>query len=226
MAWNPFTKKEEPVEKKDGEQGKADMDALVEKLGASIETRFFKPLSDKVEAMQSKWADLEKVASTPTNADGTPIQPTDEEKAKGERQAAIGIAVQANARMTENEVLQSVSADFPDHVAKIRSHFANTPIQRKALPDYPIYCENIVNMVLGQAARENGMRYSKQNSSFFLEDKSTSATREEGPLSDPNLEWNQVKGDGSIKHWTVADQLRALQIDPKELAENMKRGVV
>jgi hypothetical protein len=81
-------------------------------------------------------------------------------------------------------------------------------------------------MVVGKAARKAGVRYDGNSKSFFLEDKSTSATREEGPLSEPGLEWRQTKSDGSTKVWSVADQCRVLGIDPKELSENMKRGVV
>jgi hypothetical protein len=227
MAWPKFGKTEE--EKKPEEtQSKSDLDALVERFGATIESQL-KPLRDDVTAMKSKWEDIEREATKPApqlNDDGTPKQPTEAERTQNSTQAAMGLAIQANARQTENEVISEISAQWPEQVPEIRSYLANTPIARKALPDYSDYCRNIVDMVVGKAARKAGVRYDGNSKSFFLEDKSTSSLREDGPLSDPGLEWGQHKSDGTVKRWSVADQLRVLGIDPKEFNESVKRGLV
>jgi hypothetical protein len=226
MAWPKFGGKDKEEDKPP--ESKTDIDALVERLGASIDERI-KPLRDDFNSLKTDWETIKAEASKPTartNEDGSPVQPTEEERAKNERRAAIGIAIQANARMTESEVLAELGEQWGHLAPTLRDYFAQTPLDRKALPDYPQYCRNVLNMEIGKAARAAGLRYDGQNKSFFLEDKSTSATREEGPLSDPSLIWHQQKPDGTVKTWSVADQLAVLKIDPKELAENMKKGIV
>ena len=215
------------------EQSKAEMDALVDRLGASLEERIAKPLGDRIDKLQSEWEAVKTEATktppadtTPRNADGTPRELTDEEKNRNASQATIALAVATNARLTESEVISQIAGSWPDQVAEIRSYFANTPIQRKAQPDYAEYCGNIVDMVIGKAAKKAGFRYDRDGKTFFLEDKSTSTTPE-GPLSDPGLAWQQRDANGNIKRtWSAADQLRALDIDPKQFEENMKKGVV
>ncbi len=229
MAWPKFGREKEPEEKKDDVQSKADVDALVDRIGSSIEERFFKPLESKVTALQTKWDEIEKAATAPpkeTNEDGTPKVLSEEEKNKLGTQATFAMSVQTNARLTEREVIDEISSSWSHLLPDIRAYFTNTPLARKAQADYPDYCRNIADMVIGKAAKAAGLRYDGQNKSFFLEDKSTSVTREEGPLSDPSLVWHQQKPDGSTKTWSVADQLAALKIDPKELSDNMKKGIV
>jgi hypothetical protein len=214
------------------EQSEAQMNALVERLGASIDERI-KPLREGFEKLQSDWDTIKTEATKApttttqaTNADGTPRELTDEEKRNNATRATVSLAVQTNARLTEREVLDEINSAWTHLVPKIREYFNSTPIERKAQADYADYCRNIVDMVIGKAAKEAGLRYDGQNKTFFLEDKSTSVTREDGPLSDPALEWQQQKSDGSIKRWSVADQLRALDIDPTKFSENVKKGIV
>lgn len=226
MTWPKFGKTE--AGKSEEDQSKAEADALIERLGATIDERL-KPLREDVTAMKSRWEDIEREATKAlpeTNADGTPKLPTEEEKAKNAAQATVALAVTTNARLTESEVLSELPKDWSHLIPEIRKYFTDTPIQRKAQADYADYCRNCADLVIAKAARSAGLRFNQENKSFFLEDKSTTQTREEGPLSEPGLEWDQVKPDGSHKRWSVADQCRSLGIDPKELAENMKRGVV
>ena len=135
--------------------------------------------------------------------------------------------MQTNARLTENEVISEIAASWPDQVAEIRGYLQTAPIDVKGRADYGEYCRNIVDMVIGRAAKKNGLRYDGQHKTFFLEDKSTSSTQQDGILSDPNLAWQQRDANGNIKRtWTAADQLRALDIDPEQFAKNVKEGVV
>jgi hypothetical protein len=215
------------------EQSKAEVDALVERLGASIDERL-KPLREEITGLKTDWESIKAEAAKPPagdgqpkNADGTPREPTEEEKARNTSQATIALAVATNARLTEREVLDELPADWSHLTPDIRALFANTPIQRKAQPDYVDYCRNCADLVIAKAARKAGLRYDQGNKSFFLEDKSAVSTSgEESPLSDPALTWNQTKPDGGVKRWSPAEQLAALGIKPEEFAESIKKGVV
>jgi hypothetical protein len=212
------------------EQSKAEMDALVERFGAAVEERV-KPLRETVERLQTDWESIKAEATkeTPTgpmNADGTPRELTADEKNQNTQANIAALAVQTNARLTEREVIDEIAASWPDQVAEIRGHFANTELKRKALPDYPEYCRNIVDMVVGRAAKKSGLRYDGQAKTFFLEDKSSASTPPDSPLNDPSLVWNQVKSDGSIRRWTAEEQLHKLGINPEEFVKNVKEGVV
>jgi len=190
-------------------------------------------LREGVEKLQSDWDGNKTEATrttpadtTPRNADGTPRELTAEEKQRNTQQATLGVAVLTNARLTEREVLDELPPDWQHLIPEIRGYFANTPIEQKAKPDYAEYCRNCADLAIAKAARKAGLRYNRENQSFFLEDKSTSSTQEDGVLSDPSLAWNQQRGDGSIRTWSAGEQLRKLVIDPKEFEESVKKGVV
>jgi hypothetical protein len=226
--------KHKPVEGKTAEeQSKAEMDALVDRLGTSLEERIAKPIREELTALKTEWETVKTEATkvppldtTPRNADGTPRTLTAEEQARNTQQATLGVAVLTNARLTEREVLDELPTDWSHLVPEIRGLFANTPIEAKAKPDYAQYCRNCADLVIAREARKAGLRYNGESKTFFLEDKSTSATREEGVLSDPTLVWHQEKANGVTKVWTPSEQLAALGIDPKEFAESQKKGVV
>lgn len=217
---------------KTAEQSEAEMNALVERLGASIEERI-KPLREGVEKLQSDWDGIKADASRtpavdtrPKNADGTPRELTDEEKNKQRGDATIALAVATNARLTEREVLDALPSDWQHLIPEIRAMFNDTPIQRKAQADYAEYCNNCADLAIARAARKAGLRYNRENQSFFLEDKSAGSTETDSPLNDPSLAWHQQRGDGSMRTWGAAEQLRKLGIDPKEFEESVKKGVV
>jgi hypothetical protein len=223
MAW-PFKKPDEAAggEKKTDEQSKAEIDTLVERLGASFEERI-KPISDGLTALKTEWDGI-KAAATPTpnpnvNSDGSEV--TEEQKNARRANATIAIAVNANARLTESEIVSEVAVKWGKFVPKIKEYFGNTPIERKAQPDYPDYCRNIVKMVIGDAALTSGLSYGQDNK-FFLED-ATARVGEDSPLNDQSLTWTDPR---SGKVLTAAQQLSKLGIDPKEFAESMKNGVV
>ena len=232
MGW--FDKHKPAEGKTPEEQSKAEMEALVERLGASIEEKIGKPLREEITALKTDWEAIKAEATknpaedkTPRNADGTPRELTDEEKNRNASQATIALAVQTNARLTEREVIDELPRDWSHLIPEIRSMFANTPIQRKAQSDYADYCRNCADLVIAREARKAGLRYDQEHKTFFLEDKSSASNNEESPLSDPALVWHQQKGDGSVKRWSPEDQLRVLGIDPKEFAERAKKdGVV
>jgi hypothetical protein len=215
------------------EQSEAQMTALVERLGASLEERIAKPLREDLTALKTEWETIKAeatkppAAAGPTDESGKPRELTDEEKRNNATRATITLAVTTNARLTEREIIDELPADWSHLTPDIRALFANTPIERKAQPDYADYCRNCADLVIAKAARKAGLRYDQGNKTFFLEDKSAAgASGQDSPLSDPSLVWNQTKGDGSVKRWTAEEQLRKLGIDPKEFAANVEKGVV
>lgn len=224
MAW-PFKKDE--TNQGGNEQSKAEIDALVERLGVSFEAKLeekFKPMLAEVTALKTEWDGIKTAANPPANpnvnADGTEL--TDEQKANRARNATIAIAVTANARITESEVLSDAAKKFGPFVPKMKEFFANTPIERKAQPDYPEYCRNIVKMVVGEAALSGGLSYGQDNK-FFLEDTVTRTGDPDSPLNDSDLTWTDPR---SGKVYTAGQQLSKLGIDPKEFSENVRKGLV
>jgi hypothetical protein len=229
MGW--FDKHKPDATKTPEEQSKADMDALVDRFSAAVDERV-KPLRETVEKLQTDWDTIKTEATkppaadtTPRNADGTPRELTPEEKQRNTQQATLGVAILTNARLTEREVLDELSADWTHLIPEIRGIFANTPMEQKGRGDYAQYCRNCVDLVIAREARKSGLRYNRENQTFFLEDKSTSSTREDGVLSDPSLSWRQETSSGT-RVWTPEEQLRKLGIDPKEFSESVKKGVV
>ena len=228
-----FSKKAEQTP----EQEKAEVDSLIDRIGSSIEQRIeakFKPITDDITALKTKWDDIEKSAredlerqsTTPKDENGNPRQLTDDEKRNSREMATVQLAVQTNARLTESEIIDEIKDRWSHLVPEIRTQFAATPIQRKAQPDYAIYCRNVVDMIVGREARKGGLSYDSQNKTFFLEDKTTGATESSSPLNDPGLVWRQQMPDGSTRVLSASDQLRKLGIDAKELEANIQAGKV
>jgi hypothetical protein len=211
------------------EQSEAQVNALVERLGASIEERIAKPLREDLNALKSEWETIKTeatrppAAAGPTDENGKPRELTQEEKNTLGVQASFVQSVQTNARLTEREVLDGVHASWAHLIPQIRAYFTSTPLDRKSKPDYAEYCQNIVDMVVGKAANAAGLRSSDGGKTFFLEDKSASGSSgEENILNDPSLTWR--KPDGTVV--TGMQTLAALDIDPAKFAESVKKGVV
>jgi hypothetical protein len=229
MGW--FDKHKPDATKTPEEQSKAEMDELVNRFSAAVDERV-KPLRETVEKLQTDWDTIKTEATkppaadaTPRNADGTPRELTPEEKQRNTQQATLGVAILTNARLTEREVLDELSSDWTHLIPEIRGIFANTPMEQKGRGDYSQYCRNCVDLVIAREARKSGLRYNRENQTFFLEDKSTSATREDSVLSDPALAWRQETPNG-VRVMSAQEQLEKLGIDPAKFAESVKKGVV
>jgi hypothetical protein len=229
MGW--FDKHKPDATKTAEEQSKAEMDALLERFTAAVDEKVA-PLRETVTKLQTDWDTIKTEATrppvtdtTPKNPDGTPRELTAEEQQRNLNAALLQSNIQTAARLTEREVLDALPADWQHLVPEIRAHFNNTPIQRKAQADYAEYCNNCADLVIAKAARKAGLRYNRDNQTFFLEDKSTSTTREDGVLSDPSLSWRQETANGT-RVWTPEEQLAKLGIDPQKFSESVKKGVV
>ena len=101
---------------------------------------------------------------------------TPEEKQRNTQQATLGVAILTNARPTEREVIDELSADWAHLFPEIRGFFANTAIETKAKPDYAQYCRNCADLVIAREARNSGLRYNRESQSFFLEDRARQHT--------------------------------------------------
>lgn len=206
MAW--FKKEEVKEETKTADQSSLDINKLVEAMRPLIKEEVA-PVLAKVEAVEGKWNKLETDAAEAerkaAEAEHPPTAPTE-----NELKLAAGIAI-TNARLMERDILDGVRADgWGDLVPKIQDWFNKADAGVKSRPDYNSYCTNIVDMVVGRAAREKGLKYDGQTKSFFLEDKSSSG--EEGTDSPLNKEELQT--------------LKNLNIDPKAFLQNAKSGAL
>src|SRR5208282_192397 len=106
MGW-PFNKgKEEAPPPPNPDQGKSEVDALVDRMTQSFEQQF-KPIREKVEALETKWGSIETAANaevTRTTEDAL----TDEQRTAREKQALLGMSIQTNARLPRLEFLASL----------------------------------------------------------------------------------------------------------------------
>jgi hypothetical protein len=221
-SWNPFKK---DGEKKD-DQSKSEVDELVEKLGASFEAK----LSERLDPLQKGFTELKgewdgiKAAAT-KNDDPPPADDTltEEQKLKKNQDGLFALNVATNARLTESEVISEISANWAHLIPEIRTILAATPLQRKAQADYAVYCRNVKDMIVGQAAQKAGLRYDNKGGRFFLEDAAAKTGGADSPLSDPDLSWTDPNTGKTI---TGSETLARLGIKPEEFVENQKKGYV
>jgi len=226
VTWSPF-KKTEP--EKTDDQTKSEVDQLVEKLGASFDAKLTErldPLQKGFTELKGEWDGIKAAATEkpdPNNNGGGGEELTDEQKAARDRKSLLILSVQTNARITEGEVLSEISANWAHLIPEIKSYFASTPVQRKAMADYAEFCRNIKDMVVGKAAQKAGLRFDGKNQRFFLEDASAKTGGAESPLNDPDLSWTDPNTGKSI---TASETLARLGIKPEEFVENQKKGLV
>ncbi len=229
MPW-PFRGQQTQGETDEERKKREDVEEqkFLEKIGLTVEAQL-KPIRETVTTLQTDWQKLQSAANTELDeekrkqAENDEQNLTAEQRAEKDKQALVAGIIQTNARMTESEILSEVRAKYPEFEAKIKEHLDSTPINRKALPDYPVYCRNVVTMVLGQAALAGGLRYDAAGKKFFLED---TQGRGEGEVYDflgADMTWQDPR---SGKIVTGREQLARLGISPEEFAKSLKQGVV
>lgn len=206
----------------------AEQTAFFGKIGELVKNEM-KPVADTVADLQGKWKKLEESAAADEhdNDNNDDANLTEEEKRRKndeiEKRKILALSIMTNARITENEVLQEVHTKFPEYESKIREYFANTPIERKGQADYAAYCQNIVDMVLGKAARAGGLRYDTSNKRFFLEDASGGDGKENYDFLASDVTWQDPR---SGKIVTGREQLAKLGITPEEFRKSQEKGIV
>jgi hypothetical protein len=212
-------------EKKSDDQSKSEADLLIEKLGALVDEKI-KPLNDGFTALKTDWESIKAEASkepTPDpnkNPDGTEV--TAEQRQANREQALFALTVTTNARITEEDCIRSISDKWPQLVAEARKVFSTTDWQRKAKADYPEYCNNVVDMLVGREAKKGGLRYDRTSSKFLIEDGVTHDTDEGNALTSGEYDWTDPRNPS--RHLTATQQLNKLGINPKEFDEFMKKS--
>ena len=220
--WNPFTKTSDSDKVDDKTQSKTDQDALVERMNAAF-AEHMKPLRDEFTTLKNDWESIKAAATKeepPPNNEG---ELTPEQKNERDKRSLLALNIATNARLTEGECIQGISDQWKHLIPEIRTLFNRTPIERKAQPDYPEYCNNIVDMLIGKAARSAGLRYNGDNKTFFIEDAASKTGGEQSPLADPALSWQDpVSG----KTESASETLRKLGIKPEDFVKSMNDGIV
>jgi len=230
MGWSPFKKKDDETVK-DGEQAKSEVDQLVEKLGVSFDAKLSErldPLQKGFTELKTEWDGIKAAASSDADkgkggdgGGGGGEELTDEQKAARDRMALLTLSVQTNARITESEVLSGISQKWAKFIPDIKKYFAETPVARKSQADYAEYCNNIVKMVIGDAALKSGLGFNEKDKRFFLEDAATKSGGADSPLNDADLSWTDPTTGKTL---SATDQLARLGIDPGKFVENQKKG--
>ena len=206
-------------EKKAAEaQSKAEMDTLVERLGATIEERFTSRLEAAVKPLREKVESLETSSRQPAKA-AEPTEPADPslEPERWKRENLVPLAVQnilTNARLTENEVLMRVDPQWQHLLPEVRKYLDQTPVERKAEKDYPEYVQNCIDLAIGRAAKTAGVKYDSKGQRFFIESGGTGTGGTESQFGE-DMVWVDRKG----RRLRGEDQLAKLGIDPKEFAK-------
>jgi hypothetical protein len=212
-------------EKKSDDQSKSEADVLIEKLGALVDEKI-KPLNDGFTALKTDWESIKAEASKEPpadpnrNSDGTEVTP--EQRQANREQALFALTVTTNARITEEDCIRSISDKWPQLVAEARKLFSTTDWQRKAKTDYPEYCENVVDMLVGREAKKGGLRYDRSSSKFLIEDGVTHDTDDSNPLMSGDYDWTDPRNPQ--RHLTAKQQLDKLGINPKEFDEFLKKS--
>ena len=207
-------------QKKDEGQAKSEVDTLVERLSGIFDEKI-KIVGDKVAALTTDWESIKAEASKETppdpnrKADGTEL--TEAERLDRDNKANFAFSVMTNARITENDCINSVSGQWPNIANEAREVFKNTPWQKKAETSYAQYCQNVVDMLVGREAKKGGLRYSNKESKFFIEDASANTGGNESPYNNPDLTWTDPRNPA--RTLTASQQLAKLKIDPEEFAK-------
>jgi hypothetical protein len=210
------------------DQSKAEMDAMFAKFGEIIDERL-KPVNESVSGLKTEWETIKAEATKTPTVD---TRPRDEngnvrDLTDAEKQTRLNIAlaeqnVQNAARFIERDVLDTLPKDFADLKPQIAQMFRETPVARKAQPDYAEYCQNCADLAIAREARKGGLRRNAETKEFFLEDKSSGSNEPDSILNDQALTWH----DGTGRVMTAREQLAKLGIDAKKFEERAKSGVV
>jgi hypothetical protein len=226
MAW-PFGKQGASEDDQ-----KKELDAFIDRIGTSFEAKLeekLKPIREEATHLRTKWEALEKAAGGNGEEERARVEEEEKNLTPEQQQALrerklLAISIGTNARITEGEILGEVSGKgLGEFIPKIKEYFQNTALERKGQADYATYCRNIVNMVVGEAALNSGLRLDAQNKKFFLEDAGGKGGDQQYDFLSGDLAWTDPR---SGKVLSASDQLRKLGITPEEFQKSVEKGVV
>ena len=211
--------------KKD-DNSKSEADELLDKFAAKFKeeiTAAITPINERVNTLASKWDKMEEEAKNQLSEETRRAEEstlTDDEKkeraSRSREQALFELSVQANARVTEAEVIGSIADKYPKLISELREMFSKTPAQTKAQPNYAQLCYNVVDMLVGREARKQGLGYDRNNEKFFISDATGKGDQTNSALDSD--EFNYVSPNGKRRE-TGRETLVKLGIDPKEFEE-------
>lgn len=200
-------------------QSKAEMDALVERLGSSVEQRFSSKLEEAIKPIRERVESFEANLRAPRQKEdpAEPADPTlDPERWKAENLGPLALQnVLLAARLTENEVLARVEPGWQHLIPEIKKYLEATPPVRKAEKDYPDYVQNCVDLAIGRAAKAAGVKYNSKDQRVFIESGSNGTNGIESVFSD-DMYWVDRRG----RRMSGEEQLSRLGIDPKEFSKS------
>lgn len=190
------------------------LDAFAAKMNETLETAI-KPLRETVTNLQSDWESIKNEAekSTPEHKE----ELTDEQKRQQADRANFLFNMQTRAMLVENNLLNSLSADWSHLKPRLTEMFSKTAPEIKASPAYEQMCQNAVRQLVGEEALKGGLRRTSEGR-FFLEDAHAKTGGEDSPLNDFPV-W---QSDDRTE--TASDTLTKLGINPEEFAKDLKSG--
>lgn len=202
MAW-PFPKKDEPVNdpNKPNEPPK-------EKSPAELIAESLKPITDSIAALATEVKAMRPVPPQPK-----PVTPSEIPSVLDDENAAFNTRMtpliqrqlEMEAKMTRTEIKQEYfdlgfGALWTQYEKEIDGTLANTALVTpdgqggfKVVRGDPQYVRNVVDMVLGRAARQGGVRFDDNKKTFFLEGADGSANSNNHPSNTEGLTARQIK---------------------------------
>ena len=195
MTW-PFDKPENkvtPEEKPEQKPEKTPAELIAEAIQSNL-----KPVMDRFDAQDQRFAKLEEQTKprepkTPENTEGPVSVLDDENLAFAQRMTPIfARTLELESRIVRDEIrVEYEKAGYGDLWAEfsgeINSVLDNAPLATndgKPFRGDPQYIRNVVDMILGRAARKGGMRFDGKSKGFFLEAAGGSSDASRGSESD------------------------------------------
>lgn len=207
MGW--FEDKKEEVnsaEVKDGDKDKSTATATTETRSvAEIIAESLKPLSDGFSSLSQRLDEIQQ-NTVKRPEPRQPEEPTsvldNENVAFAQRLTPIMLRqLEVEARLVRADIQREYNragfGDMWDQFEKqINAVLEGTPVvngEGKTLRGDPQYIRNVVDMVLGRAAREAGMRFDGKSKGFFLETTGGDAANHRSQPEDDGLSNDQRK---------------------------------
>jgi len=168
MAWG---KEEKPPEPPVDKKPDFNVEEFFTKLDATLS-----PIKTGVENALTRLSAIEERTQPKPRTEDSPIPSVleDEDAAFKKRvnepltSLAMG-QVQLRAQMIEREIFDEMRSNgWDEYIPEVRKYLQEVNIQTKAEPNYEVSARNVMDMVIGKAARSSGLK--RRNSSFILED--------------------------------------------------------
>jgi hypothetical protein len=197
MTWNPFKNGEESEvpNPEVGPDGKPIVTPPV-KTPAELIAESLSPLTDGISKLNARLDTIEQATKPKPKPETPPEQVSvldDENLAFAQRITPLMLRqLELEARIVRNDIKgEYASAGYAELWAQfekdINSTLDNTPVvtsEGKPFRGDPQYIRNLVDMVMGRAARAAGMKFDGKGKGFFLETGGSGAEGSHVPVED------------------------------------------